>query len=196
MVRRVIVRPLTFLSPPDTADVAYEFFSPFAHVPGRYEWCRIRSPTHGVFDTFIALDPRGTDHAATVYVSESNGVRFMEERYPECRTVRVPTGGLHITEHMGGRSVAGVLHAPDAPIVSAEMTLGALADAVATQHPYGGSGKPVWGSRWTCWGVDLELAAVADGRVQHRDGRVEEFRATPAVVTLGSFGRLALGPRR
>ena len=180
-----------FLRPPDGPDVAYEFFAPFAHVPGKYEWCRIRSPTHGVFDCFILLG-RSTAEAATVYVNSSLGSQFLTQRYPECRAIRVPPGGLVIKESPDGATVTGKLAAQDGPLREAEMTLRASPQAIPKQVPYGGDGKPVWGSRWTCWGVDLNLDGHADGRLVWQDGRVEELAAAPCIVTRGSFGRLAL----
>lgn len=184
--------PQLFLRPPDGEDVAYEFFAPFAHVPGAYEWCRVRSPTHGVFDLFILLG-QSTAHAATVHVNSTLGAAFMAERYPECTTVRVPPGALAIGESADGATVTGRLRATEGPLREADMTLRA-AGQVPRQVPYGGDGAPVWGSRWTCWGVDLVLDGHADGRLAWADGRVQALRGVPCIVTRGSFGRLA--PRR
>ena len=182
---------MAFLAPPDGPAVQYEFFSPFAHVPGKYEWCRIRSPTHGVFDTFIVLG-KSTSEPATVYVNSVLGQNFMRDRYPECRTLRVAPGGLRIDESPDGRSVAGKMEASEGPLQSAEMVLKAPPAALPRNVPYGGDGSPVWGSRkWTCWGVDLVLDGAATGRVVASDGRSEELRGVPALVTLGSFGRIA-----
>jgi hypothetical protein len=80
---------MTFLAPPDAPTVAYEFYAPFAHVEGKFEWCRLRTPTHGVFDAFI-LPGRSP---VVVYVDTEAGERFMQERYPECETHRVSPGG-------------------------------------------------------------------------------------------------------
>lgn len=180
---------MTFLAPPDGPDVVYEFFAPFAHVEGRFEWCRIRSPTHGVFDTFIlvGLDP------VVVYVNDDAGARFMAERYPECRTVRVGADDLWVEEREEGRVVVGGLRSKEGPVRLAEMTLRAVDEArVPEAVPYGGKGAPVWGSRrWTCWGVDLVLNGLADGRVTWEDGRLETLEDEAAIVTLGSFGRIA-----
>jgi len=182
---------VSFLRPPDGPGVAYEFFAPFAHVEGRFEWCRIRSPTHGVFDVFIVLGA-STSVPATVYVSSEAGARFMAERYPECETHRVPEDDLLLTERGDGRVVAGMLRAEVGPIALAEMTLVAPADATPQQAPYGGEGRPVWGSkRFTCWGVDLALRGKAQGAVWWADGREERLEDEPAIVTLGSFGRIA-----
>ena len=180
-----------FLRPPDGPNVAYEFFAPFAHVPGKYEWCRIRSPKHGVFDCFILLGA-STAEAATVHVNSTLGAAFMAERYPECKAVRVPPGGLVLQESPDGATVTGRLRAPDGPLREADMTLRASAAGVPRQVPYGGEGKPVWGSRFTCWGVDLTLDGSADGRLVWADGRKEDLRAVPCIVTRGSFGRIAL----
>lgn len=179
-----------FLRPPDGPDVAYEFFAPFAHIPGKYEWCRVRSPTHGVFDLFILLG-QSTSVAATVYVNSTLGAQFMAQRYPECRTVRVPPSGLLITESPDGATVTGKLRAPEGPLREADLTLRASAASIPKQVPYGGEGQPVWGSKFTCWGVDLNLDGSADGRLVWEDGRQETVRATPCIVTRGSFGRLA-----
>ena len=176
-----------FLSPPDDAGVQYEFFAPFAHVPGRYEWCRIRSPSHGAFDCLILLGA-STAVAATVYVGDDNGARFMADRYPECTTFR---GRVRLTDSRDGRVVRGRMRAKAGPLRSARMTLHVASDAKPRQVAYGGTGDPVWGSRWTCWGVDLTLDARAAGVLRWRDGRRETLRGEPAFVTMGSFGRLA-----
>lgn len=179
-----------FLQPPDGPAVAYEFFAPFAHVAGKYEWCRIRSATHGVLDCFILLG-KSTAVPATVYVNSALGAAFMAERYPECATVRVPPNGLSIADSPDGRTVTGALKSADGPLRECTMTLRAGPGAIPKAVPYGGEGKPVWGSRWTCWGVDLALDGNADGKLVWADGRVESLRGTPCTVTLGSFGRLA-----
>lgn len=183
-----------FLRPPDGPAVAYEFFAPFAHVAGKYEWCRIRSATHGVFDCFILLG-KSTAVAATVFVNSTLGAAFMRERYPECTAVRLPPSGLSLTESPDGRTVTGTLKAAEGPLREATMTLRAAAGAIPKAVPYGGEGQPVWGSRWTCWGVDLALDGHADGRVVWADGRTEALRGEACIVTLGSFGRLAPLPR-
>lgn len=179
-----------FLRPPDGPGVVYEFFAPFAHLPGRVEWCRIRSPTHGVLDTCIVLGS-STAAPATVYVNSALGAAFMAERYPECSTVRVPPSGLTIDESADGRTVTGSLTTTAGPLRAAAMTLRAGPSAIAKAVPYGGDGQPVWGSRWTCWGVDLVLDGHADGALTWADGKQEALRGTPCIVTLGSFGRLA-----
>lgn len=182
---------MAWLRPDDGPEVVYEFFAPFAHVPGKWEWCRIRSPTHGCFDCFIVLGA-STSAPTTVVVNSLEGAAFLRDRYPECTAVRVPAFDLHLEERDGGREVFARVKAPQGPVREAEMTLRALPGAALRQEAYGGHGKPVWGSkRFTCWGVDLNLAAEAHGWVRHEDGRLEELRGVPAVVALGSFGRIA-----
>ena len=178
----------SFLRPPDTADVVYEFFAPFAHIEGKYEWCRIRSPTHGVFDTFILVGRS----PVVVYVSSEAGARFMQERYPECEAHQVPPEDLSIAERDGGFTVAGRLRASEGPVAEAQMVLAAPSGVPPEAVPYGGGGTPVWGSRrWTCWGVDLVARGVARGHVLWSDGRLEPVHGEKALVTLGSFGRIA-----
>ena len=180
----------TFLRPPDGPEVQYEFFAPFAHVPGRFEWCRIRSPSHGVFDCFILLGA-STAEPATVVVNSALGESFLRDRYPECTAVRVPPGALRIEESPDGRTVTGTLQAAQGPVREAAMQLRAPPGAIPRQVPYGGDGRAVWGSRWTCWGVDLVLEAICQGRITWAGGRTESLAGAPAVVTLGSFARLA-----
>jgi len=183
---------MSFLAPPDDATVVYEFFAPFVHVPGRYEWCRIRSPTHGVFDVFILLAPGGTHLPATVYVSTDAGEKFMRERYPECETHKVGMGDLRIEERDAGRTVICDLRAQKGPVRTAKMTFQAPGGAPPRQAPYGGKGEPVWGSkRFTCWGVDLVLDATVTGAIERAEGYVEPLQRTPGILTLGSFGRIA-----
>jgi len=179
--------------PPDgqDEDVAYEFFAPFAHVEGVIEWCRIRSPTHGVFDTCILIDR----DPVVVYVSSDEGARFMAERYLECETYRVAPNDLVVAEAEGGRMVRGWLEAEVGPLRHARMVLHARPDARPRQRSYGGAGAPVWGSkRWTCWGVDLVLDGQATGVMVAADGAQQRFRMAPCLVTLGSFGRIAPQP--
>ncbi len=180
---------MSFQSPPDGDDVVYEFFAPFAHVPGRFEWCRIRSPTHGVFDCFIVLGA-STSVPATVYVDSDHGEEFMRERYPESTCIRADEQGLTIEESPDGRRVQGSMVAPSGPVQRATMVFQA-GPGLPEQASYGGSGDPVWGSeRFTCWGVDLNLAARVTGEVETKAG-VETLQDVPAVITLGSFGRIA-----
>jgi hypothetical protein len=183
---------MAWLRPPDGPGVAYEFYAPFAHVPGRYEWCRVRSPTHGVFDLFVLLGA-GPSAPVTVYLDSREAEAFMEERYPEC--LAFGAREVSIQERDAGRTVLGHLRTREGPLRGARMQLAATPDAPLEQVPYGGEGEPVWGSRrWTCWGVDLALRGHADGRVRAADGDHDELRGAPAVITLGSFGRIAPRP--
>jgi hypothetical protein len=172
-------------APPDTTGLAYEFFAPFAHVPGRFEWCRVRSPTHGVFDLFIVLGA-STSVPATVYHASDAGARFLAERYPECG--RFAAHELRIAEEKDGWSLACRLRAEHGPVRAADMRFDAE-PCVPRQVPYGGQGEPVWGSRFTCWGVDLAAEARVAGSVDGPHGR--ERVEGPGVLTLGSFGRIA-----
>lgn len=184
---------MTFLKPTDTPGTVYEFFAPFAHVEGRYEWCRIRSPTHGVFDVFILLGASTSD-PATVYVSSDAGALFMQERYPACATFRVDGKDLVIRERDDGRTVEGELHAATGPVSCATMRFTAARDAPVSQVPYGGEGRPIWGNEArTCWGVDLVVRGRANGGVTWRDDTrgPEQLEDVPASITLGSFGRIA-----
>lgn len=167
----------------------WEFFSPFAHVPGRYEWCRIHSPTHGSFDCFILLG-ESTSVPPTVYVNSDTGRRFMADRYPESRTIHLPPRKLRLVASAEGRTVEGRLKATDGPLRSVRMRLRAPADAPPRAVPYGGLGFPVWGGRWSCAGVDLILDGSCDGALLFSDGRVETLDGAPCAVTLGSFARI------
>jgi hypothetical protein len=179
-----------FLRPPDGPGVVYEFFAPFAHVPGKYEVCRIRSPTHGVFDAFIAL-PGPIHEPVVVYVNSILGRSFMRERFPECTTYSVAPGALRIDESPDGRTVTGVLDATEGPLRSVRLTIRAAGAAMPRNEPYGGEGKPLWGSRFTCWGVDLVLDAACDGRIVDGAGKTTDLRGQGALLALGSFGRIA-----
>lgn len=165
----------------------WEFFAPFAHIPGRLEWCRIRSPTHGVFDTCIVLGDSTAD-AATVYVNDDSGEAFMAERYPECTTIRVHAGDLRMRESPDGRRLHCRLVAHEGPLRRAEVAF--LAQGrVPRQTPYGGQGRPVWGSRYTCWGVDLEYDAELHGILRWEDER-EVLSGTPGILTVGSCAKI------
>lgn len=185
--------PAAFLAPPDDASVVYEFFAPFAHVPGRFEWCRIRSPTHGVFDAFILLSPVGGPAApAVVYVAHDWGAKYMKDRYPECETHLVGMGDLRLDERDAGRTVIGELRARAGPVRTVKMTFQAPGGATPRMVPYGGRGEPVWGSKkYTCWGVDLVVDATVTGVVERAEGYAEPLNRVPGIVTLGSFGRIA-----
>jgi hypothetical protein len=73
----------------------------------------------------------------------------------------------------------------------ATMTLRAPPGVPPKNVPYGGEGKPVWGGRFTCWGVDLVLDGSCEGTLELESGKKETLRGTPCIVTLGSFGRIA-----
>jgi hypothetical protein len=192
----------------DPQAVVYEFFHPFAHLPGRYEWCTIHSPTHGSFDCFIIIHV-GTHRPVTVYVNHPRGACFMRDRYPESRCVLVAESDLTVTSQERGRVVGVRLRAvggqgsgaPDprrpgtanaGSVREVDLLLSADRDAVPEQAPYGGAAFPVWGGRFSCEGVDLNLAAGATGFVVLQDGGREDF-APPAggIVTVGSYGRIA-----
>lgn len=170
-------------------DAVWEFFSPFAHVPGRYEWCRIHSPTHGSFDTFIVLGV-STAHPPTVYVNSEAGRAFMADRYGESRCIQVSPTSLRIAAEEEGAAVLGILEASEGPVRSARMRLAADAAAVPKAVPYGGADFPVWGSRWSCEGIDLNRDGVCDGELVHSDGRRELFRGEPCIVAAGSVAML------
>ena len=114
----------------------------------------------------------------------------MAERYPECLTIRVAPNGLVLEESRGGCTVRGRLAAAEGPVREADMEFVASATQLPRAQPYGGTGAPVWGSRFACWGVDLMLDAKVRGRVTGPDLK-ERFDGTPGVVTQGSFGRIA-----
>ena len=100
-------------------NAVWEFFSPFAHIPGRYEWCRIHSPTHGSFDTFIVIR-ESTDRPPVVYVNSPEGQRFMAERYPESSCFMVEKEKLTIRSADDGATVEGRLEADEGPISRAQ----------------------------------------------------------------------------
>ncbi len=174
---------------PGSPGVDMEFYGPFAHIPGRLEWCRIRSPTHGVFDTCIVIEQTTSD-PVTVYVNADNGEAFMHDRFPECTTIRVPADALQMLESDGGHRLDCHLTADDGPLRAVHMTFQA-AHAKPRQVPYGGQGRPVWGSRYTCDGIDLELDADVVGKMQRHDG-ARDLRGSPGIITVGSMGKLTL----
>jgi hypothetical protein len=171
------------------SNAVWEFFSPFAHIPGKYEWCRIHSPTHGSFDCFIVLG-ESTAVPPEVYVNSEAGERFMAERYPESAAFRVAAERLRLRASADGRLIRGSLRAETGPVRRAELRLRAEPHAIPSAVPYGGSGFPVWGGRWACEGVDLVLDGRCDGTLRFQDGRVERLRNAPCVVTAGSFARI------
>jgi hypothetical protein len=166
----------------------YEFYAPFAHIPGRFEWARIHSTTHGSFDCFIMIH-EGTDKPVTVYVSCERGEQFMADRYPESRAIRVGEHSLSIVPGGRGRTMEGRLEAEVGPVRFATMTFTAHLEALPEAVPYGGPGERVWGSRYACEGVDLQLTAGVSGEIILEEG-AEELAATEAVLTLGSYGRI------
>ena len=181
----------------------HEFYAPFAHLPGRYEWCRIHSTTHGSFDCFIVIHGT-TAEPVSVYLCSENGARFMVDRFPESETIVVGENDLRIemVDDDDAIRVHGELVATGGPVREARMRFVAPADALPRATPYGGRGFAVWGSRWTCDGVDLELDAAVTGFVTRSDGapdrelparagsRSETIDGETGVLTLGSYGRL------
>ncbi len=164
-----------------------EFFSPFAHIPDQYEWCCIHSPSHGSFNTFIVI-LEATDKPVIVYVDSDAGTAFMAERYPESQCFLVPKGDLTITSSEEGRCVKGSLRANIGPISKADMVFKASIDAPLTESSYGASDFAVWGSRWSCEGVDMEVEASVSGDII-RDGAKETYQTT-GIITLGSYGKI------
>lgn len=162
-----------------------EFYSPFAHLRNKLEWCRIRSPTHGIFDVVIVL-PGRTDVPVTVYTNSDNGAAFMADRFPESTTYRVPTGALQMAESQGGLHLECRLDAEEGPLRRARMSFTAQS-RVPKEVPYGGD-APCWGGRFVCTGVDLELDAKAEGLLRWHDR--EEPVDSQGVLTVGSMGNL------
>ncbi len=158
---------------------ATEFFVPFVHIPGRYEWCRIRSPTHGVFDCFIVLG-ESTHVPCTVYVGNDAGLRFMRDRYPESTCI---LADIQLDDQL--HTVACALRAAEGPIHAAKMVFEAD-PGVPREVPYGGDS--VWGSAFACQGVDLELDARVTGHV--RGPEVDTAVEGAGILTLGSYGTL------
>ena len=146
------------------AQETVEFYAPFAHIPGVYEVCRIHTVEYGSFDTAIIIH-QGTDRPVTVYVNEAAGERFMAERFPESSCIRVDADGLTITASPDGRTVRLDLTAATGPLLRAELAFTARPGGQAEAAPYGDSSFPVWGSRYSCRGIDLNLPARAVGHV-------------------------------
>jgi hypothetical protein len=122
-------RALAGAGPPGSLDgVDVEFYGPFAHLPGRYEWCRLHTATHGSFDSFIVLGASTRD-PATVYVASAAGQAFMRERFAACTTIRVPPDALRIRQSYDGRTVTGRLQV-----------------AIAAATPHGGGTPPAGGT--------------------------------------------------
>ena len=169
--------------------VCYEFYAPFAHIPGRYEWCRIHSPTHGSFDCFIVIET-DTVHPVTVYVCAPNGARFMADRFPESSCIVVGRADLSIDASEHGRRISGSLSSAHGPVARAEMLFEATQEAVPIAEPYGGGESPVWGGRFSCEGVDLNVAATVTGYIATTEGGRSEVTGMPAIIALGSYGAL------
>lgn len=197
--------------------VLFEFYGPFAHIPGRYEWARIASTTHGPFDCFIVIHT-GTDKPVTVYVNSDSGERFMRERYPESRSIRIAEENLRFRSDESGLKVEGRLSAAEGPVRRVLMRFEARGDAPPRAVAYGDPGRPVWGSRFACEGVDMELPALVSGEIElapvddperptapsdagtgaaavtaDRDAAPPlegEFSGIEGIVTLGSYGKI------
>lgn len=171
----------------------YEFYAPFAHIPGRYELARIHSPTHGSFDTVIAITTT-TDRPVVVYVNSTAGERFMADRYPESTAIRVSEDALILEGDAWSPVVGGRLTTDEGPVRRVDLRFAIADDSVLPQAvPYGGGDFSVWGSGFTCSGVDLELPATVAGEVESAEGTVERWSGESAVITRGSFG--AIFPR-
>lgn len=165
----------------------HEFYSPFAHLAGEYEWARIHSTTHGSFDSFIVIHG-STDEPVTVYVAADNGLEYMALRYPESNAVDVrPDGHLELSSARRGRSISGRLASPLGPVRAASMDFVADESQAGRGVPYGGAGFAVWGSRYSCEGVDLELDAAVEGWIVTDSDRWE-LNGRRGIVTLGSYG--------
>jgi hypothetical protein len=163
-----------------------EFYSPFAHIPGKYEWCRIHSHSHGSLDTFIVIQS-STDQPVTVYVNSANGEAFMADRYPESCCIRVSKEDLQIHSSNGGRVISGLLNSDRGDIREAFMLFHTTQHVLPVESVYGGQNFRVWGSRWICSGIDLELEAWAEGRIRSKNGTVV-LEGEKAVITCGSYG--------
>ena len=184
-----------YFIPMSDTNAVWEFFSPFAHIPGKYEWCRIHSPTHGTFDCFIVLGA-STAVPPSVYVSADNGERFMRERYPESATYRVGQRRLRIRSSSDGCDVRGFLRSETGPVRRAAMRFSAEPAQLPAAIPYGGQDFPVWGGRWACEGVDLVREGRCDGSIRFADGTAVVLRKESCAVTAGSFARIAPLARR
>jgi hypothetical protein len=170
----------------------YEFYAPFAHIPGRYELARIHSPTHGSFDSLIVITTT-TDRPVVVYVNSDAGERFMADRYPESTTVRVSKDAMVLEGDPWSPVVSGRLVADEGPVRRVDLRFTIADDSLLpTAVPYGGGDFPVWGSGFTCSGVDLELPAEVSGEVVSTHGNTERWNGDSGVITRGSFGAISL----
>lgn len=168
--------------------MSYEFYAPFFHIPGRYEWCTIHAEHYGSFDCFILIHTT-TDKPVTVYLTAENGMRFMRDRFPESAAIEVSPEALSITMD-GHRAARGYLSSDRGPVRLAELEWRTEPGATPVASSYGDRSFAVWGSRFSCEGVDLELAARVSGRVVDADGGEAVFSDEPGILTLGSYGRL------
>ncbi len=114
----------------------------------------------------------------------------MAERYPECATIRVKPEELRISESSDGLTVSSTLKAKEGPLQSATLTFSAEA-GIPKEVPYGGTGQPVWGGRFSCVGVDLNLPATVSGLVSMADGGTVDLTDAEGIVTCGSYGTIA-----
>jgi hypothetical protein len=168
--------------------MTYEFYSPFFHIPGRYEWCTIHAEQYGSFSCFIVIHST-TEAPVTLYLAADNGLRFMKERFPESTVIQVAEDALQI-EMITTTDARGSLAASEGPVRNAHMEFSVSDSASAIASTYGAPDFAVWGSRFSCEGVDLELGATVTGSLTRADGTQERFDGTDGVLTLGSFGRL------
>ena len=165
-----------------------EFYSPFAHIPGRYEWCRLHNAHYGSFLLFIVIHG-ATDKPVTVYVDSDAGATYMRDLYPESTAYKLAPGSLRLSQDADSGAVSGSLSTIQGPIRGVRMRFDPVAGAPLRESPYGGEEFRVWGSAWSCTGVDLEAPAVVNGSV-HEPTRAIEFDGTEAVIALGSYGHI------
>ncbi|WP_037573038.1 hypothetical protein [Spirochaeta cellobiosiphila] len=162
-----------------------EFYSPFAHIPGRYEWCRIHSPSHGSFDTFIYIHTT-TDQPVTVYVNDLKGQSFMRDRFPESDCVLVKPEDLVIMTSSEGKYLWGKLISDKGPVKKAMMNFTIDLDSPVVEQDYGSEAFMVWGSQWTCTGIDMEQQAHVLGWVEEEKGLIS--LDCEGILTAGSQG--------
>ncbi len=122
----------------------YEFYCPFAHIPGFYEWARIHSPAYGSFDCFIIIHNKDTAKPVTVYVNSDIGARYMRNRYPQSLCYRVSPESLKLHSEAEGRTVVGHLEAAEGPIQRVTMKFIAGGDVPPKESMYGGDQFFVW----------------------------------------------------
>ena len=73
----------------------WEAFAPFAHIPNKYEICRIHSTTHGSFNCIIVIETTIYE-PVTVYVASDNGSAFMADRFSQSQAILIPASQLKI----------------------------------------------------------------------------------------------------